>query len=86
MIGEAAAITVAEMVEDNPAGGTDAGRHLEQVDQVLCRQAAGEGLSHDARDRGQRAFDCLQRRTVTFHAQRDPRMVNMGATQEVVLD
>ncbi len=57
---------------------------LSRLTRFLCRQAAGEGLGQDGRDRCLRAFDFLRRRTVALHALGDPRMVSMGTTHGVV--
>ena len=38
VVDEAAAVAVAEVVEDDAAGGTEAGWHLEQVDEFLGRR------------------------------------------------
>src|SRR5271154_4890653 len=48
VVDEAAAVAVAELVEDVAAGGARAGWHLEQVDELLGGEAAGEGLGEDA--------------------------------------
>ena len=48
VVDEPAAVAVAEVVEDDAAGGAEAGWHLEQVDEFLGGEAAGEGLGEDA--------------------------------------
>ena len=42
VVGEAAAVAVAEVLEDDLAGPAEAGRHLEQLDKVLGGQPAGK--------------------------------------------
>jgi hypothetical protein len=42
VVGEAAAVAVAEVLENDLARPAEAGRHLEQLDEVLGGQAAGE--------------------------------------------
>src|SRR5262249_21645177 len=39
-VGELAAVAVAELVEDDPTGLAAAGRHLQQIDELLRGQAA----------------------------------------------
>jgi hypothetical protein len=48
VVDEAAAVAGAEVVEHDAAGGAEARRHFEQVDELLGGQAAGEGLREDA--------------------------------------
>ena len=49
VVDEPAAVAVAEVVEDDPSGGAEAGWHLEQLDEFLVGEAAGEGFGEDAR-------------------------------------
>src|SRR5258708_11865610 len=51
VVEEAAVVDVAEVVQDHPAGRTEAGRHLEEVDQLLRRQPAGPGLGRQRASR-----------------------------------
>ena len=48
VVDEPAAVAVAEVVEDDAAGGAEAGWHFEQVDEFLGREAAGEVFGEDA--------------------------------------
>ena len=48
VVDEPAAVAVAEVVEDDGAGGAEAGWHLEQLDKFLGGEAAGEGRGEHA--------------------------------------
>src|SRR5262249_24876872 len=45
VVGEAAAVAVAEMLEDDLACSTKARRHFEEFDQVLGGESAGKGFA-----------------------------------------
>ncbi len=54
MVDEAAAVAVAKVVEHDPADRAETCWHFEQIDQLLRRQPAREGLRLEMRRRPQR--------------------------------
>ena len=45
VVGKTPAVDVAKLIEHNPAPGAETSRHLEQLDQLLCCETAGQGLT-----------------------------------------
>lgn len=50
MIGEAAAVAVAQVLEDHLTDRAEAGRHLEEFDEILGGQPAGHWLAGRRQD------------------------------------
>jgi hypothetical protein len=44
LVGERAVVAVLQLIEDDAAGLADTGRRLQQLDELLCGQAAGRRL------------------------------------------